>query len=584
MTGRRRLSKIGETEIRGTTERQDRPHAGSPQKDPLLSNLGAANRSSAPTLATELNVPGTKAPAVSVDDPGEHSVFDTVVVLDYGSQYSQLITRRIRESGVYSELLAHDTSWEQVAALRPVGVVLSGGPASVYEDRAPRLPAWVLDQDLPTLGICYGMGLLAAEFGGQVAASDHREYGPATIEVLDAESPLFAGLPNRVDVWMSHGDRIDQAPPGFTVLARSPNSPVAAMASGHFVGLQFHPEVVHTPLGGRIIQNFLVDVCGARTTWTADSFIDVAVQDIRDRVGDERVLLALSGGVDSSVAAALIHRAIGDRLTPVFVDNGMLRQGEAETVREVFARAFGMNLVFVDAADRFLRRIDGISDPEEKRRTIGDEFIRVFDTAAVQHGPFAFLAQGTLYPDVIESTTADTKAAAKIKTHHNVGGLPSDLQFSLLEPLRFLFKDEVRAVGRSLGLPEEIVQRQPFPGPGLSVRLLGPMTDPDLDLLRRADAIVREEIDAAELADPVWQYFAVLLPVQSVGVMGDYRTYGRVCAIRAVSSQDAMTADWSRLPHELLARMSNRIVNEIRGINRVVYDITSKPPATIEWE
>jgi GMP synthase (glutamine-hydrolysing) len=428
------------------------------------------------------------------------------------------------------------------------------------------------------------MGLLAAEFGGQVAPSDHREYGPATIDVLDTESPLFAGLPGQVDVWMSHGDRIDQAPSGFTVLARSANSPVAAMASDRFVGLQFHPEVVHTPLGGRIIKNFLVDICGARTTWTADSFIDVAIQDIRDRVGGERVLLALSGGVDSSVAAALIHRAIGDHLTPVFVDNGLLRQGEAETVREVFARAFGMNLVFVDAADRFLRRLEGISDPEEKRRTVGDEFIRVFDTAALQHGPFAFLAQGTLYPDVIESTTADTKAAAKIKTHHNVGGLPSDLRFKLLEPLRFLFKDEVRAVGRSLGLPEEIVQRQPFPGPGLAVRLLGAVTEPDLDLLRRADAIVRDEIETAELADPVWQYFAVLLPVNSVGVMGDYRTYGRVCAIRAVSSQDAMTADWSRLPHALLARMSNRIVNEVRGINRVVYDISSKPPATIEWE
>ncbi len=520
----------------------------------------------------------------AANDPGTSSAFDTVVVLDFGSQYSQLITRRIRENGVYCELLAHDTPWDTVAGLEPKGVVLSGGPASVYDAAAPRLPEWVLEQNLPALGICYGMGLLATSFGGRVAASEHREYGPATISVMPSASPLFAGLPDSIEVWMSHGDSIESAPPGFSVLATSANSPVAGMAKDKIVGLQFHPEVAHTPLGADIIRNFLVHICGCRPTWTSESFIEVAIRDIQALVGNDRVLLALSGGVDSSVAAALIHRAIGGRLTPVFVDNGLLRQGEAALVREVFTRAFGMNLVFVDATERFLARLNGVSDPEEKRRAVGAEFIRVFEAEAEIHGPFQFLAQGTLYPDVIESTTADTRAAAKIKTHHNVGGLPDDLQFTLLEPLRFLFKDEVRAVGRSLGLPDEIVQRQPFPGPGLSVRILGPVTAPDLDLLRRADAIVRDEIEGAGLQDEVWQYFAVLLPVSSVGVMGDYRTYGRVCAVRAVTSQDAMTADWARLPHELLARISNRIVNEVHGINRVVYDISSKPPATIEWE
>ena len=545
----------------------------------------ASTRPAASTLTAAPDAPASAADAnQTMVDPGEHSAFDTVVVLDFGSQYSQLITRRIRELGVYSELLPHDVSWGEVAALNPAGVILSGGPASVYEPGAPQLPDWVMAQGLPVLGICYGMGLLAKEFGGNVSASDHREYGSASVEVLQAENPVFTGLPGTIDVWMSHGDRIDVAPEGFEVLARSANSPVAAMAREKYVGLQFHPEVAHTPLGGKIIENFLVNTCGARTTWTADSFIDVAVADIKARVGDERVLLALSGGVDSSVAAALIHRAIGDRLTPVFVDNGLLRLNEAALVRDVFSRTFGMNLVFVDASERFLRRLEGVSDPELKRKTVGDEFIRVFETEAEKHGPFTFLAQGTLYPDVIESTSADTKAAVKIKTHHNVGGLPEDLQFKLLEPLRYLFKDEVRSVGRSLGLPDEIVQRQPFPGPGLSVRILGPVTAPDLDLLRRADAIVRDEIDRASLDDPVWQYFAVMLPVNSVGVMGDYRTYGRVCAVRAVSSTDAMTADWSRLPYDLLARISSRIVNEVHGITRVVYDISSKPPATIEWE
>jgi GMP synthase (glutamine-hydrolysing) len=508
---------------------------------------------------------------------------DTVVVLDFGSQYSQLITRRVREAGVYSELIPFDAPWEHIAPLQPKGVILSGGPASVYEPGAPQLPDWVAEQGLPVLGICYGMQLIARQHGGAVEPADRREYGPAEIEVV-ADSPLFTGLPERLDVWMSHGDHVEGLPPGFELLARSPNAPIAAIAKGTTVAIQFHPEVAHTPRGGDIIRNFLVEICGCAQNWTPESFIDASVREIREKVGERRVLLALSGGVDSSVAAALIHRAIGDQLTPVFVNNGLLRQGEAELVREVFARHFGMHLVYADAAEGFLRRLEGVTDPEDKRRTIGDEFIRVFEREAEKHGPFDILAQGTLYPDVIESTTVDTKAAAKIKTHHNVGGLPEDLKFELLEPLKFLFKDEVRRVGHSLGLPDEIVWRQPFPGPGLAVRLLGEITAEDLDLLRRADAIVREEIEAAGLAREIWQFFAVLLPVRSTGVMGDYRTYAKVCAIRAISSQDAMTADWARIPYDVLARMSNRIVNEVRGINRVVYDISSKPPATIEWE
>jgi GMP synthase (glutamine-hydrolysing) len=509
---------------------------------------------------------------------------DTIVVLDFGSQYSQLITRRVRECGVYAELLHHDTPWEKVQALNPRGVILSGGPASVYEEGAPQLPDWVLREELPTLGICYGMQLLAQALGGKVAPAERREYGQASIDVTDGSSPLFAGLPEHLDVWMSHGDHVDIIPPGFSILAKTSNAPFAAMGRDKIVAIQFHPEVAHTPLGREILGNFLTRVCGVERSWTPASFVESAIREIRAQVGDGRVLLGLSGGVDSSVAAALIHRAIGDQLTPVFVNNGLLRLGEAELVREVFARNFGMHLVYVDATERFLAKLAGVTDPEAKRKAIGEEFVRVFEAEAAKAGPFDFLAQGTLYPDVIESTTKDTKAAVKIKTHHNVGGLPDDMTFKLVEPLKFLFKDEVRAVGRSLGLPDEIVERQPFPGPGLAVRLLGEITAPDLDLLRRADAVVREEIETAGHAKDVWQYFAVLLPVNSTGVMGDYRTYARVCAVRAISSQDAMTADWARLPHDVLAKISSRIVNEVRGINRVVYDITSKPPATIEWE
>ncbi len=511
---------------------------------------------------------------------------DAVIVLDFGSQYSQLITRRVREVGVYCELLAHDVAWDQVETLAPKGIILSGGPASVYAADAPALPGWVLERNIPVLGICYGMQLLAHALGGDVAPAARREYGPATIEIAGGASRtgLFAGLEDTLDVWMSHGDHIDRLPDGFEILASSANSPIAAMRREHLVGLQFHPEVGHTPQGAEILRNFLTEICECATTWSAESFIDASIREIRQKVGSGRVLLGLSGGVDSSVAAALIHRAIGDQLTAVFVNNGLLRLGEAELVREVFARTFGMQLVYVDATDRFLRKLAGITDPEGKRKAIGEEFIRVFEGEADKAGPFDFLAQGTLYPDVIESTTKDTRGAAKIKTHHNVGGLPDDMQFTLIEPLKFLFKDEVRAVGHTLGLPDEVVERQPFPGPGLAVRTMSDVNEPDLDLLRRADALVREEIEAAGLAKDVWQYFAVLLPVRSTGVMGDYRTYARVCAIRAITSEDAMTADWARLPYDVLARMSNRIVNEIDGINRVVYDISSKPPATIEWE
>ena len=509
--------------------------------------------------------------------------FDTVVVLDFGSQYSQLIARRIREVGVYSILLPWDTAWEEVERLRPKGVILSGGPASVYDLGAPSLPSWVLGEDVPVLGICYGMQLIANALDGEVKSATKREYGLAIIEITEP-SPLFGDLPQSLDVWMSHGDHVTRLPTGYVGIASSTNALIAGMSDGRRYGIQFHPEVVHTPLGRDLLRNFLVGVCGCRTNWTAENFIDSAVEEIRRTVGEGRVLLGLSGGVDSSVAAALIHRAIGDRLTPVFVDNGLLRLGEADLVRDVFGRAFGMNLVFVDASERFITRLEGIEDPEEKRRIVGDEFIRTFESQADLYGPFDFLGQGTLYPDVIESTAADTKSAVKIKTHHNVGGLPADLKFSLVEPLRFLFKDEVRDVGRALGLPSEIVDRQPFPGPGLAVRIIGSVTRDDLELLRRADAIVREEIDGLEGGAGIWQYFAVLLPIRSVGVMGDFRTYGRVCAVRAVTSEDAMTADWARLPHQSLARISNRIVNEAHGITRVVYDISSKPPATIEWE
>lgn len=511
----------------------------------------------------------------------------TLVILDFGSQYTQLIARRIRELHIYSEILPHDVSREAILKLNPRGIILSGGPNSVYDPGAPALSDFLLDLNVPILGICYGMQLLAHNLGGRVEKSDHREYGSATLYVDRAES-LFANLESTLSVWMSHGDQITQLPPGFTKLAHSDTCPFAAMANParKIFALQFHPEVVHTPRGIDILRHFVFDVCECRGDWTPTSFIATTVDQIRTRVGESRVLCALSGGVDSTVAATLVGKAIGEQLVCVFVDHGMLRQDEARAVIELF-RDQRLEIVPVDARDRFLEKLRGVIEPEEKRRIIGAEFVRVFEETAASLAsdkPIRFLAQGTLYPDVIESRAPEQSTAARIKTHHNVGGLPDDLQFELIEPLRYLFKDEVRAVGLELGLPEQVVYRQPFPGPGLAVRILGEITLERLTTLRAADAIVREEIERAGLGREVWQYFAILTPLKTVGVMGDGRTYDSVVAVRAVTSVDGMTADWARLPYDVLARISNRIINEVRGVNRVVYDITSKPPATIEWE
>jgi GMP synthase (glutamine-hydrolysing) len=514
-------------------------------------------------------------------------VNQTLVILDFGSQYTQLIARRIRELHVYSEILPHDVSREALLKLNPRGIILSGGPNSVYDPGAPALSDFLLDLNVPILGICYGMQLLAHKLGGRVEKSDHREYGSATLYVDRAES-LFANLESTLSVWMSHGDQITQLPPGFTKLAHSDTCPFAAMANParKIFALQFHPEVVHTPRGIDILRHFVFDVCECRGDWTPTSFIATTVEQIRARVGEARVLCALSGGVDSTVAATLVGKAIGEQLVCVFVDHGMLRQDEARAVIELF-RDQRLEIVPVDARDRFLEKLRGVIEPEEKRRIIGAEFVRVFEETAASLAsdkPIRFLAQGTLYPDVIESRAPEQSTAARIKTHHNVGGLPDDLQFELIEPLRYLFKDEVRAVGLELGLPEQVVYRQPFPGPGLAVRILGEITLERLNTLRAADAIVREEIERAGLGREVWQYFAILTPLKTVGVMGDGRTYDSVVAVRAVTSVDGMTADWARLPYDVLARISNRIINQVRGVNRVVYDITSKPPGTIEWE
>ena len=518
-----------------------------------------------------------------------------IAILDFGSQYTQLIARRVREAHVYCELFSWDALPEDVLALRPQGFILSGGPASVYDSSAPHLPAYALEQGVPVLGICYGLHLLARRLGGRVVAADKREYGPAEVEFTGPDNPLFASLksPNQrskisnLKVWMSHGDRIEALPPGFEVLARSANSPVAAMgdlARGLY-GLQFHPEVVHTDSGLEILRRFAVEVCGCTPDWTPAAFIEQAESAIRVQVGADQVVCGLSGGVDSSVTATLVFRAVGDQLTCIFVNTGCLRQGEPEQVVHTFREKLGMRLVPVDATEEFLSALSGVTDPEEKRRIIGERFIRVFEREARKLGDVRFLAQGTLYPDVIESRGPERQAAARIKTHHNVGGLPDDMEFELVEPLRYLFKDETRAVGEALGLPEEIVWRQPFPGPGLAVRILGEVTWERLETLRAADAILLEELGAMDmLRDTTQQSFAVLLPIRSVGVMGDERTYRYVVAIRAVTTEDFMTADWARLDHELLARISSRIVNEVPAVNRVVYDITSKPPATIEWE
>ena len=521
--------------------------------------------------------------ALNAATPGPEQ--ELVLVLDFGSQYSQLIARRVREAHVYCELVPGTTPWEELARRRPVGLILSGGPASVYEPGAPQIDPAALRSGVPVLGICYGMQLIAHHLGGEVAPARAREYGPATLEVERAEG-IFDGLGGSMAVWMSHGDHVLRLPPGFAPLASSSNSPVAAMSDGRGVmGIQFHPEVHHTPLGGRILHNFLYRVCGCSGTWTPGSFIAQAVDQIRSQVGSGRVICALSGGVDSAVAATLVHRAIGDHLVCVFVDNGLLRQGEAQRVLEAMHGSLDLNIRHVDAGDRFLAALAGVTDPEQKRRIVGREFINVFEAESSALGDIDFLAQGTLYPDVIESTSSDTAATAvKIKTHHNVGGLPEGLRFQLIEPLRHLFKDEVRAVGIELGMPEDLVLRHPFPGPGLSIRCLGEVTPERLEILRRADVVVVEEIDRAGLYRQVWQAFAVLTPLETVGVMGDFRTYANVVAVRVVTSEDAMTADWARLPAELLARISNRIVNEVQGVNRVVYDVTSKPPGTIEWE
>ena len=510
---------------------------------------------------------------------------EAVVIMDFGSQYSRLIARRVRESKVYCEIVSHDAPWEQIASLNPRGIILSGGPASVYDADAPMAPTWVYESHLPVLGICYGLQVLAHQLGGKVVPGAKREYGHAVLHQDVAKSPLFADLPPSMTVWMSHGDQVLEPPPGFRSLAYTDNSPIAVIGSEQgIIGLQFHPEVVHTLEGKKIIENFLYNVCHCRGTWTPANFVDESVGRIREQVGDGRVICALSGGVDSAVTAALIHRAIGDQLTCVFVNNGLLRREEHQRVLDTFQRSLELNLIYVDATEDFLTRLAGVIDPEEKRRTVGAEFIRVFEGQATKLGSVDFLAQGTLYPDVIESQTSENKASAKIKTHHNVGGLPKNMTLSLVEPLRYLFKDEVREVGLALGLPEEMVFRQPFPGPGLAIRIIGDVTWDKLEVLRACDWIVMDEIKEANLYRELWQSFAVLTDTRSVGVMGDSRTYGYMVAVRAVTSEDAMTADWARLPYEVLAKISNRIVNEVPEVNRVVYDITSKPPGTIEWE
>ncbi|MBF0311018.1 MAG: glutamine-hydrolyzing GMP synthase [Magnetococcales bacterium] len=520
------------------------------------------------------------------DDGAIHA--ERILILDFGSQYTQLIARRVREARVYSEIHPWSLSQAEIEAFRPTGIILSGGHRSVYEENAPRVDPALFGMGVPVLGICYGLQLMAHLLGGRVEPSAHREYGPARVVALEDGGPLFGRFfaEGDADVWMSHGDRVESLPAGFRTVARSDNAPVAVMAddSRKLYGVQFHPEVSHTPRGHLIVEDLLQKVCGCQGRWTSAAFIDYAVGNIRQQVGSDQVVLGLSGGVDSSVVAALVHRAIGDQLTCVFVDNGLLRLDEGDQVMETFARHMGVRIVRVDAEERFLSRLAGVSDPEKKRRIIGHTFIEVFEEEAGRLTDARWLGQGTIYPDVIESAGAKSGVATAIKSHHNVGGLPERMGLKLLEPLRELFKDEVRRVGRDLGLPEELIGRHPFPGPGLGVRILGEIRKEYADLLRRADAIFIQELRAAGLYDRIGQAFAVFLPVKSVGVMGDNRTYEYVVALRAVETRDFMTAWWYPLPHELLGRVSNRIINEISGINRVVYDVTSKPPGTIEWE
>ena len=514
-----------------------------------------------------------------------------IAILDFGSQYSELIARRIRETEVYSEVLSYRTTAAQLRELNPKGIILSGGPSSVYDDRAPLCDPEIWTLGIPVIGVCYGMQIMVQQLGGVVERAERGEYGKANL-LVDDTSKLLDDVPNDSVMWMSHGDSVMKMPEGFKLLAHTENTPCAAIAdpNRNFYGVQFHPEVVHSQSGQILIRNFVYQVCGCKPTWTTEAFVEQAIREVKERVGDKQVLLALSGGVDSSTLAFLLHRAIGDKLTCMFIDQGFMRKGEPERLVKLFDEQFHIPVVHVQARDRFLTVVKGISDPEEKRKRIGHEFIRVFESESKRLGPFDYLAQGTLYPDVIESadTNADPatgeRVAVKIKSHHNVGGLPKDLQFKLIEPLRKLFKDEVRKVGQILGLPDEIVKRQPFPGPGLAIRILGEITEDKLDILRDADLIVRQEVNKAGLYNEIWQAFAVLLPVRSVGVMGDKRTYAFPIVLRMVKSEDGMTADWARVPYDLLETISTRIVNEVEGVNRVVYDITSKPPGTIEWE
>jgi GMP synthase (glutamine-hydrolysing) len=509
---------------------------------------------------------------------------ERILVLDFGSQYTQLIARRVRESKVYSEIFPFNASIEKIRDFHPKGIILSGSPSSVYDKIAPIPDLKIFELGVPILGICYGMQLMAYCLGGKVAKAQKREYGRAEL-ITDRRANIFKGIPKKTTVWMSHGDRIEEYPLGFQSVAHTDNSPVAAMAntSRRFYALQFHPEVAHTPLGSLIIRNFVFEICGCRPLWTMKSFIAGVTQEIRERVGDKKVVCGISGGVDSTVAAVLVHRAVGKQLTCIFVDNGALRTGEAEKVEKTLRKHFHMNIDCVDASERFLKKLKGVIDPEKKRKIIGNEFIHVFEEEAKKIKGVEFLAQGTLYPDVIESVSF-RGPSAMIKSHHNVGGLLKRMRLKLVEPLRELFKDEVRVLGKDLDIPDEIINRQPFPGPGLAIRIIGEVTGERCDILRKADTIVLDEIRKAGLYTKLWQSFAVLLPVKSVGVMGDERTYENVIAVRAVNSLDGMTADWAKVPYEVLGTISNRIINEVRGVNRVVYDISSKPPSTIEWE
>ena len=510
---------------------------------------------------------------------------ESILIVDFGSQYSRLIARRVRENSVYCEIISFNTNWSEVEGLNPKGIILSGGPASVYDETSPLAPLWVFESGLPILGICYGMQVLVHQLGGKVAASTKKEYGHAVLHQNKPNDPLFTGLPQSLPVWMSHADQVTELPPGFVSLAHTDNSPIAVVGNDKgILGIQFHPEVAHTPQGSNIIENFLTKTCNMGQVWTPDNFVVDSVNRIREQVGKGKVICALSGGVDSAVAATLVHKAVGDQLTCIFVNNGLMRRGEPDRVRETFEKYMDINLIFCESTERFLTGLAGVIDPERKRKIIGEEFINVFDEEASKLGVVDFLTQGTLYPDVIESKTSDNSVSATIKTHHNVGGLPDHMKMELVEPLRYLFKDEVRQVGLELGLPEEMVFRQPFPGPGLAIRIMGEVTSEKLEILRAADWIVMDEIKANGLYNELWQTFAVLTGSRSVGVTGDFRTYGHVIAIRAVKSDDAMTADWARLPYDVLASISSRISNEVSDVNRVVFDITSKPPGTIEWE